>query len=116
MVVGAHFAHYIGARKAVDSMGLISIRPAALRTQQADSAVLSVGSAIAATCIVVAFIGVPALVVLGIVALIVAPSAAIMHPAWVALAVLAICWTLALAVGVVLTIIGRRSAAADRRS
>jgi len=94
-------------------MGLLSTHPAALLAQQreADNAALSVGSAIAATCLVVAFIGVPVLVILGVIALIMRPDANVMHPAWISLIIVASCWVVALAVGLVLTAVGRRRAA-----
>jgi len=94
-------------------MGLLSAHPAGLLAQQreTDNAALSTGSAIAATCIVVAIVGVPLLVILGIIALFVRPSAGFMHPAWITLLVIAICWAVALVVGIGLTVIGRRQAA-----
>ncbi len=91
-------------------MGLISLRPATMRSRVADNTPLSVGSGIAATCIVAALFGAPLLVVLGIIALVVRPGHGVLHPALMTLLVVAICWAVLLVSGLVLTAIGRRAA------
>ncbi len=93
-------------------MGPISLRPTALRTRRAETnAALSFGSGLAAGCLVAAFIGVPLLVVLGVIAAIVRPGPAVMHPALWTLLVVASCWVVLLVVGLVLTAVGRRQVA-----
>ncbi len=91
-------------------MGLISLRPVTLRSHVADNTPLSIGSGIAATCIVAALIGAPLVVVLGLLALVVRPGNDVLHPALMTLLIVAICWAVALIAGLVLTAIGRRAA------
>lgn len=92
-------------------MGLISIRPSSLRASRQDPQSLRVGSSLVAGCVVVAFIGVPVLVLLAVVALLMQPGDGILTPALMALAVAACCWVATLVVGVVLTVVGRREVA-----
>lgn len=92
-------------------MGLISIRPSSLHVSRQDPASLRIGSSLVAGCVVVAFIGVPVLVLLAIIALLVQPGDGILTPTLVALAVVACCWVATLVVGIVLTVVGRREAA-----
>lgn len=95
-------------------MGLISIRPSTLRASRQDPTSLRIGSSLVAGCVVVAFIGVPLLVLLAIVALLVQPGDGILTPALVALAVVACCWVATLIVGIALTVAGRRDIARAR--
>lgn len=91
-------------------MGPIGLRrPSALRVRPAEkNTALSVGSGLAAGCLLAAFIGVPLLVVLAVIAAIVRPGHAVIDPALWTLLVVAVCWALLLATGLILTAVGRR--------